>query len=46
MCKKWIQGTTIVLLVLMVLLPVSAAVVKEDKTTIKYFSGRVETVGW
>jgi raffinose/stachyose/melibiose transport system substrate-binding protein len=46
MCKKWIQGTTIVLLVLMVLLPVSAAGVKEDKTTIKYFSGRVETVGW
>jgi raffinose/stachyose/melibiose transport system substrate-binding protein len=30
----------------MVLLPVSAAGVKEDKTTIKYFSGRVETVGW
>lgn len=46
MCKKWIQRITIVLLVLMVLLPVSAAGVKEDKTTIKYFSGRVETVGW
>ncbi len=46
MCKKWIQRTTIVLLVLMVLLPVSAAGVKENKTTIKYFSGRVETVGW
>jgi raffinose/stachyose/melibiose transport system substrate-binding protein len=46
MCKKWIQRTTIVLLVLMVLLPISAAGVKEKKTTIKYFSGRVETVGW
>jgi raffinose/stachyose/melibiose transport system substrate-binding protein len=37
---------TIGLLGLMVLLPISGAGVKEDKTTIKYFSGRVETVGW
>lgn len=46
MCRKWIQMATIGLLGLMVLLPISGAGVKEDKTTIKYFSGRVETVGW
>ncbi len=46
MCRRWIQRITVALLVVMVFFPIAGAGVKENSKTIKYFSGRVETVGW
>ncbi len=48
MCKKnrWMYVTITALMLLIVMLPLSAGGAAEKKTTIRYFSGRVETVGW